>query len=477
MDYPELQLLIAGEWRGRAGHDTLPVVDPATEQVLAELPIANDADLDAALDAASATFAEWRDTPAADRAAILQRAAGLLRERADEIGRIQTLEEGKGLTESISEVVGAADLLQWSAEEGRRAYGRIVPSRVHGGRSIVLREPLGPVAAFTPWNFPILIPARKLGAALAAGCPAVFKPAEETPATGFALAAALVDAGLPPGVLSVVCGNPQQISEHLITSPAIRKVTFTGSTPIGIQIAGLAAQRVIPATLELGGHAPVVVFADADIPRAVKMLVASKFRNAGQICIAPSRFIVQENVVTEFTEQFVTATRELRVGNGLDPEVNMGPLANERRGPAIEALVQDAVASGATVLAGGHPIDGSGYFWEPTVLSGLDPEKSRVMNEEPFGPIAPIVPFASLDDGIALANRVPFGLASYAFTTSLSTARYAAASIQAGMVGVNDIMIMGPETPFGGVKASGYGSESGTEGLESFMHAKYVRES
>jgi len=277
--------------------------------------------------------------------------------------------------------------------------------------------------------------------------------------------------------LSVVCGNPQQISEHLIKSPVIRKVTFTGSTPIGIQIAGLAAQRVIQATLELGGHAPVVVFADADIPRAVKMLVASKFRNAGQICIAPSRFIVQKDVVTEFTEQFVTATRELRVGNGLDPEVNMGPLANERRGPAIEALVQDAVASGATVLAGGHPIDGSGYFWEPTVLSGLDPKKSRVMNEEPFGPIAPIVPFGSVDDGITLANRVPFGLASYAFTTSLSTARYAAESIEAGMVGVNDIMIMGPETPFGGVKDSGYGSESGTEGLESFMHAKYVRES
>jgi succinate-semialdehyde dehydrogenase/glutarate-semialdehyde dehydrogenase len=477
MDFPELKLLIAGEWRAGNGRETRPVIDPATADTLAELPVATDVDVDDALAAAAESFAAWRNTPAAERGAILNRAAGLLRERADEIGRIQTMEQGKAIAESVSEIFVAADLLQWAAEEGRRTYGRIIPSRVAGGRSIVIREPLGPVAALTPWNFPIVIPARKIAAALAAGCPVVFKPSEETPATAFALASALLDAGLPPGVLSVVCGNARTITQRLVASSAIRKVTFTGSTPVGSDIAAQAAKRTIPATMELGGHAPVLVFADADIARAVRMLVAAKFRNAGQICIAPTRFIVHNAVLSEFTDQFVEVTRALRVGNGLDSEVSMGPVANSRRIPAVEELIQDAVDRGGQVLTGGKPFDGPGYFFEPTVVTNLDPEQSRIMNEEPFGPVAPIVSFDTVEEALTLANRVPFGLASYAFTTSLATARLAGESIEAGMVGINDIQIMGAESPFGGVKDSGYGSESGVEGVEAFMHSKYIRES
>jgi succinate-semialdehyde dehydrogenase/glutarate-semialdehyde dehydrogenase len=474
VEYPELSLLIAGEGRSREGREVIPVLDPATGGILGTLPVADKDDLDEALDGAARAFPIWRGTAPAERSAILRRAADLLRERAHEIGRIQTLEQGKVLSESVSEVYGAADLLDWSAEEGRRTYGRLIPTQP-GTRSLVVKEPLGPVAAFTPWNFPITIPARKVAAALAAGCSVVLKPAEETPGTAIALAQALVDAGLPSGSLSVVFGDPSFISEYLIGSPVIRKVTFTGSTPVGSRLAQLAAQRVKPATLELGGHAPVLVFNDADVSRAVKMLVRSKFRNAGQICIAPTRFIVQDRVHDEFVEQFVAATGELRVGNGLDPEANMGPLSNDRRPRAIEELVEDAVRIGATVASGGRAIDGPGYFWEPTVLTHVDPS-SRVMIEEPFGPVAPIVAFHDASEGIELANNVAFGLASYAFTSSLSTARTLSESIETGMLGINDIMVMGPETPFGGVKDSGYGSESGTEGVESFMHSKYIRE-
>ncbi len=475
MDYPDLALLIDGEWHARGGRDALPVLDPATETVLAELPVATVADLDAALAGADRAFRTWRRTPAHDRARILTRAADLLRERAHEIGRVTTLEQGKPVREATAEVHGAADILDWFAGEGRRTGGRIVPSRTPSVRNVVLAEPVGPVAAFTPWNFPLTIPARKVAAALAAGCTVVLKPAEETPATGLALATALVDAGLPAGVLSVVFGDPAAISAHLIRSPVIRKVTFTGSTAVGRQIAGLAAEGVKRATLELGGHAPVLVFDDADIPRAVAMTAGSKYRNAGQICLAPTRFLVQAGVHDAFAERFTATAAALRVGNGLDPDTGMGPLANARRPPAIEELVQDAVDGGATVTTGGHAIAGSGYFWEPTVLTGVDPG-IRVMNEEPFGPLAMITPFGDVDEGLALANRLPFGLASYAFTSSLATARAVGEQVEAGMVGINDTVLIGPETPFGGIKESGYGSEGGSEGLEDFLYSKYVRE-
>ena len=475
MDYPELELLIGGERRGRGGRDVRPVVDPATGAVIAELPVATAADLDDALTCAAGSVELWRQTPAYDRYRILRRAGELLRERADAIGRITTTEQGKPLHESKGEVFGAADILDWFAEEGRRVYGRIVPSRAAGVRDMVLRQPVGPVAAFTPWNFPITIPARKVGAALAAGCPVVLKPAEETPATGLALAEALVDAGLPPGVLSVVFGVPSQIAEHLISSPVIRKVTFTGSTAVGRQIAHWAADGIKRLTLELGGHAPVLIFDDADLEEAMRGALTAKFRNAGQICIAPTRFLVQEGVYDEFVSAFGAAIEALPVGSGLDPATMVGPLAHDRRPDAVAALVDDAVGRGARLVTGGSASSGPGYYWEPTLLADVD-EDALAMHEEPFGPVALAVPFTDTDDALRRANELPYGLASYAFTGSKSTAYDVAERIEAGMLAINHFRLVGPETPFGGVKESGYGSEGGTEGIEDFLFSKLVSE-
>lgn len=473
MDYPELALHIGVRRVEARDRDTLEVRNPTDGSVLAALPIATADDLDEALLLAGRSFASWRDTPAADRAAVLHRAADLLRARAVTIGRITTLEQGKPHAEAVGEVYGAATILEWFGEEARRSYGRIVPARVLGRRDLVLRQPVGPVAAFTPWNFPITIPARKIGAALAAGCTCVIKPAEETPATGLALAQALLDAGLPDGVLSVVFGDPAAISEHLITSDVIQKVTFTGSTAVGRRIAALAAQGVKRLTLELGGHAPVLIFDDADLDNAVTLGVDAKYRNAGQVCIAPTRFFVQDGVYDEVVARFADAARHLRVGNGLDPAVRMGPLANQRRPPAMELLVQDAIDRGAEVRAGGQAGDGDGYFWTPTVLSGVDRD-ARAMNEEPFGPVALFSRFTSLAEGLGEANRLRAGLAAYAFTSSAATAYEVSERIESGMLGINHFHLIGPETPFGGVKESGYGSEGGTEGLDDFLYSKLV---
>lgn len=475
MQYPDLFLLIGGEWRGAAGRDTIPVVNPATGVVIAQLPVASTADLDDALDSAAAASLMWREMPAFDRYQILRRAGELLRERASSIGRVTTFEQGKPVAEATAEAFAAADIFDWFAEEGRRTYGRVVPARVQGTRDTVLRQPVGPVAAFTPWNFPITIPARKVAAALAAGCTVILKPAEETPATGLALAHALVDAGLPAGVFNVVFGIPSQISEYLIHAPQIRKVTFTGSTAVGKKIARLAADGVKSATMELGGHAPVLIFDDADVESAAQRAVASKFRNAGQICIAPTRFLVQKGVYDRFISAFTDAMDGLRVGDGLDPATTVGPLAHERRSPAIGALVDDAIARGARVLAGGSRIDGRGNFWQPTLLADIDP-LARIMSEEPFGPVALVVPFTDLDEALRRANELPYGLASYAFTSSLRTAREVGERIEAGMVAINHFRLIGPETPFGGIKESGYGSEGGMEGIDGYLHSKLVSE-
>jgi succinate-semialdehyde dehydrogenase/glutarate-semialdehyde dehydrogenase len=475
LEYPDLALFVAGEWRFRGDRETIPVINPATGAELARLPLATTADLDDALAATAATFPAWRDTTAFDRYGILRRAADLLRERAAAIGLATTLEQGKPVAEATAEVIAAADVFDWFAEEGRRVYGRIVPTRVAGVRDLVLRQPLGPVAAFSPWNFPITIPARKIAAALAAGCPVILKPAEETPATGLALAHALADAGLPPGVLSVVFGDPATVSAHLIHSPVIRKVTFTGSTAVGRLIAHHAADGLKKATLELGGHAPVLIFDDADVESIARRSIASKFRNAGQICIAPTRFFVQEGVYDRFVTAMGDATRGVRFGDGREAGVTMGPLAHERRRPAVASLVEDAVAKGARIVAGGSAVAGDGYFWEPTLLADLDPG-SRIMNEEPFGPVALASPFTDTDDAIRRANELPYGLASYAFTDSVRTAYEVSERIEAGMLAINHFRITGPETPFGGVKDSGYGSEGGAEGILDFLHTKLVSE-
>lgn len=471
---PELELFIGGSWVGPEGsRNVSPVLNPATGEILGELPHAGSGDLDAALKSAADGFRAWRQKSAYDRAGILRKAAGIIREREEHIANLLTLEQGKPVQESRLELRASADTIDWFADEGRRAYGRVVPPRLPGQVQMVLREPVGPVAAFAPWNFPALTPTRKIAASLAAGCSCIIKPSEETPYTCLELVRAFDEAGLPKGVLNLVFGVPAEISERLIRSDAIRKITFTGSTSVGRNLAGLAAEGLKRATLELGGHAPVVVFDDADIEAATTLLVAAKYRNAGQICIAPTRFYVQEAVFESFVEGFVAKTSKLKVGNGLAPDSQVGPLANDRRVQAIESLIADAVSRGAVLKTGGERIGNSGNFFQPTVLTDID-EQSRTMNEEPFGPVALLNRFSTFDEAVERANRLPFGLAAYAFTRSTATATAIGQAIESGMVGVNNLAISTPEAPFGGVKDSGYGSESGPEGLDAFLNVKFI---
>lgn len=471
--YPHVQLFIDGEWRDSRDGKTLDVVNPATGENLGKLARAGIADLDDALAATARGFKTWSATPAFERYKIMRKAAELLRERADNIARIMTLEQGKPLAEARMETLGAADTIDWLAEEGRRTYGRVVPSRGDCIEQRVIRKPVGPVAAFTPWNFPINQVVRKLSSALATGCSIIVKAPEETPASPAELIRAFADAGVPAGVIGLVYGDPAEISNYLIPHPTIRKVTFTGSTPVGKQLAAMAGEHMKLATMELGGHAPALVFDDADIEQAAKMLAGAKFRNAGQVCISPTRFLIQRGVFETFMERFIALSRDIKVGNGLEDGVSMGPLANERRRPALEAMIEDARSKGARVHIGGKGIDGPGYFFEPTVLSGLTTEM-KVMNEEPFGPLALLVPFDDLDEAIAEANRLPFGLASYAFTTSTRTAQALSDHLEAGMLTINHLGIGLPEVPFGGIKDSGYGSEGGTEALEAYLTSKLV---
>lgn len=464
---------IGAERVAPGSREALPLINPALGEPVGEIAVATIADLDDALAAADAGFRKWRKVSAYDRAVIIHRAAALLRERAAEIAHFMTLEQGKPVGDSVLEVNAAADIFDWFAEEGRRAYGRIIPARTPGVRNMVLREPIGPVALFTPWNFPVTIPARKIAAALAAGCSAIIKPAEETPSPTLAMAQALADAGLPDGVLNVVFGVPDQISTHLIASPVIRKISFTGSTRVGKHLAKLAADGVKPATLELGGHAPTVVFADADIEKAAVMTARSKYRNAGQICITPTRFYLHESIHDQFVARFREVAASLVVGDGLDPKTQMGPLANVRRVGAMEEMIADAETAGAHIALGGERIGNRGYFWQPTILTDA-PNSARIMNEEPFGPVAVTQRFTDFDAVVAEANRLPFGLSAYAFTQNVATATRISEEIEAGMVGVNHMVLTTPETPFGGVKESGYGSEGGSEGLDSYLVTKFV---
>jgi succinate-semialdehyde dehydrogenase/glutarate-semialdehyde dehydrogenase len=471
--YPDVQLFIDGQWRASEDGRSIPVINPATGDTLGSVAHADIADLDQALAASQRGFEVWRSTPAYDRYKIMQKAANLLRERADKIANIMTLEQGKPLAEARMEVMSGADVIDWLAEEGRRAYGRLVPSRNPSVEQKVIKEPVGPVAAFTPWNFPINQVVRKLSSALAAGCSIIIKAPEETPASPAELIRAFADAGVPAGVIGLVYGVPAQISNYLIPHPIIKKVTFTGSTPVGKQLAALAGSHMKRATMELGGHAPALVFDDADIDLAARVLAVAKFRNAGQVCVSPTRILVQRGVFEAFAEKFVGLTREIKVGNGLEQGITMGPVANDRRIPALLALVKDAVDAGATLHTGGKPIEGPGYFFAPTVLSGLTTQM-RIMNDEPFGPVALLVPFDSVEDAVVESNRVPFGLASYAFTTSMKTAQILSNRIEAGMLSINHQGIGLPEVPFGGIKDSGYGSEGGTEAIEAYLNTKLV---
>jgi succinate-semialdehyde dehydrogenase/glutarate-semialdehyde dehydrogenase len=473
MTYPDTRLLIDGQWRDALDGRTLGVLNPATDEQIGRVAHASIADLDLALAAAERGFQAWRRTPAIERAKIMRRAAALMRERADGIAPLLTQEQGKPLPEAKMETLAAADIIEWFADEGLRVYGRIVPARNLAATQMVLKDPVGPVAAFTPWNFPINQVVRKAAAALATGCSILIKAAEETPAAPAALVRAFVDAGVPAGVIGLVYGTPAEISSYLIAHPVIRKITFTGSTPVGKQLAALAGQHMKRVTMELGGHAPVVVCEDADVELAVKASAAAKFRNAGQVCISPTRFLVHESVRTDFAAALARYAAGLKVGDGLAGGTQMGPLANPRRIAAMTELMQDAVARGATVAAGGERIGSAGNFFAPTVLTDV-PLDARVFNDEPFGPVAAIRGFNTMDEAIAEANRLSFGLAGYAFTRSLKHAHLLAHELQVGMLYINQPATPSAEMPFGGVKDSGYGTEGGPEALDAYLNTRAV---
>ena len=471
--YANLALYIDGEWISGGGRESEPVINPATEKPLATLTHANKADLDRALEAAERGYKVWRATAPYERARIMRKAADIIRERLEPIARILTMEQGKVIAEARIEVAVSADIIEWYAEEGKRSYGRIIPGRVAGVRQMTVQEPVGVCAAFTPWNFPGVTPARKIGGALGAGCSLIIKASEETPGTCVELVRAFHEAGLPKGVLNLVFGVPARISEHIIASDIVRKVSFTGSVPVGKHLTKLAAEGMKRTTMELGGHSPVIVFGDADPEKSAEIAAAGKFRNAGQVCISPTRFYVQENNYDRFVKRFADYAKGLKLGDGLTDGTTMGPLANPRRLDAMEGFVADAKKRGAEILAGGARHGNQGFFFAPTVVANI-PDDSRLMTEEPFGPVAPITPFKTFDEVVARANALPFGLAAYTFTSSTRTANLISDALESGMVGVNSLAISTPETPFGGMKESGYGHEGGIEGLEAYTQKKLV---
>ncbi|APA89028.1 NAD-dependent succinate-semialdehyde dehydrogenase [Paraburkholderia sprentiae WSM5005] len=473
MTYPNTRLFINGTWCDGRNGTTINVTSPSTGENIGVVARATREDLARAACAAEAGFAEWRKVPAIDRAKVMRRAATLLRERAETIARLLTQEQGKPLAEARSEVLSASEIIEWFADEGLRIYGRVVPSRHHQVQQIVLKEPVGPVAAFTPWNFPVNQIVRKLSAALTTGCSFIVKAPEETPASPAALISAFADAGVPPGVLGLVFGDPAEVSSILISHAAVRKVTFTGSTAIGKQLAGLAGCHMKRATMELGGHAPVIVAADANVEEVARIISAAKFRNAGQVCVSPTRFLVHNSLRRKFEAAMVEYAENLKVGDGLDESTSLGPLANERRLAAMKDLVSNARDLGARIATGGHQIGDRGNFFAPTVLTDV-PLAATIFNDEPFGPVAAVRGFDHLDDAISEANRLPYGLAGYAFTSCVKSVHKLSQSLNVGMLWINQAATPWPEMPFGGVRDSGYGSEGGSEALEPYLVTKAV---
>ena len=470
--YPDIQLYIDGQWTAGGGPASRQVTSPVDGRVLATFAGASAGDVARALDAARRGFGQWRDTAPIRRGEILSRAAALLRERADAIAGLAALELGQPLAEAKSYALRGADMIEWDAAEGRRVYGRIIPSEP-GTRVMATREPLGVVAAFTPWNGPVFTPCRKIGSAVAAGCALVMKGAEEAPASTAAVVQCFIDAGVPPGVINLLYGDPEAISTQLIASPIVRGVSFTGSIAVGKHLAAKAAAVIKPCIMELGGHAPVIVCADADVEDAAKKLAFVKYRNAGQACLCPSRFWIAEGVYPRFVAAFLAEVAKLRIGDPFDSAVTLGPVASQRRLAAVTALIDDALAAGATLLAGGGRYGEQGCFVAPTVL-GEVPAHARVMGEEPFGPIAALNPFTDLDAVIDAANSLPYGLAAYVFTRSSATAERLSRGLEVGTVGINHLTVSTSGVPFGGVKDSGYGREGGVEGVEGYTLVKTV---
>ena len=475
MSYPQLQMLIAGEWTNGTSGVTENVICPADGTVLGELPHASKEDLDDALNSSLEGFNKWRSETPLNRQSILEKAAKILEREFDKNSENLTREMGKPLVEAKIEMQVAIDLLRWYGEEGKRVYGRIIPSRIPNMEHEARKVPAGPVLAFVAWNFPATNVMRKVAGALAAGCSITIKPSEETPATAIAIGKALMEAGLPAGALNIVFGVPSEVSEHLLASPIPRKLSFTGSVPVGIHLQKLAAQNLIRCTMELGGHSPVMIFKDADIEAAVKHCAAGKFRNAGQVCISPTRFFIEEPVYDEFIKSFKSHVEAINVGDGLDSKSTMGPLVADRRLEVMEDFISDAISSGGEVISGGGRGQSPGSFFEPTLIRDV-PDTAKIMIEEPFGPVAPSASFSSIDEIIERANSLPFGLASYAFTSNPRTSQILKSEIESGMLAINSMHIHSVETPFGGLKHSGYGYEGSIEGLEAFLVTKYSSE-
>lgn len=471
--YESLGFYIDGQFISGQDRRTQPVINPATGEVLGHLPHATKADLQAALLAADRAFKTWRHSSPLVRSTLLRKVAELTRTHAHVIARNITLDQGKPLSESIAEVTSCADHADWHAEECRRIYGRVIPSRQSHVRQLVVREPVGVCVAFSPWNFPYNQAIRKLSAAIGAGCTVILKGPEDSPSAVMAIARLFHEAGVPPGVINIVWGHPPDVSDYLIRSPLSRKLSFTGSVAVGKQLAGLAGAHMKRVTMELGGHSPVVVFDDADIDKAAKSLARFKTRNAGQVCISPTRFYVQKASYDRFLSTFVDTLSKTKVGNGLEEGVDMGPLAHDRRVQMMSRFVQDATDQGGKVVLGGDPMSGKGFFFPPTVITDL-PDHAMLMQEEPFGPIAPVVPFTDAQEVIGRANSLPFGLASYVFTGSLKTATLMSNELQAGLVNINHFGSALPETPFGGIKDSGMGSEGGSETFDGYLNTKFI---
>ncbi|QWC57369.1 aldehyde dehydrogenase family protein [Erythrobacter sp. 3-20A1M] len=473
-NYPELKMLIGGSAITGDGRDTIEVKNPANGETLAALPSASTADLDQALENAEKGFHEWRKTSADKREAILRKAAGLLKERAGDIAEALTYEQGKPLAEAKGETMYSAMLLEFYAGECKRIYGRTLV-RPEGARAEVQYHPVGPVAGFSAWNFPVLNVMRKIGGALAAGCSTIVKPSEETPAAGIALVQALLDAGVPGDVVQCVFGVPDEVSRHLLASPIIRKVTFTGSTEVGKHLSKLAAEDLKITTMELGGHAPVLVFEDADLDKTLDTMVANKYRNAGQVCVSPTRFLIEENIFEKFRDGFVERAKAVKVGNGWEDGTQMGPMASERGPDGVASKIADAKDKGANLALGGERIGNLGNFFEPSVLTEV-PTDAEIMNEEPFGPVAILNPMKGEDAMIEEANRLPYGLAAYAWTNDVARRRRLAAEVEAGMLAINTGGVSAADAPFGGVKWSGHGSEDGREGVMACMVPKTIHE-
>lgn len=471
--YPTLSLYINGEFIEAQGRKTESVLNPATLEELGKLPHATQGDLDLALKSAQTAFESWRHSSPIERSDILRKVAQLCRDNSQEIGRNITLDQGKPLAESVAEVINCSEHADWHAEECRRIYGRIIPPRNPAVRQMVVREPIGVCAAFTPWNFPFNQAIRKITAAIGAGCTIIIKGPEDSPSAVMAIAKMFHEAGLPKGVLNVVWGVPAEVSDYLIRSPIVRKVSFTGSVPVGKQLAALAGAHMKPVTMELGGHSPVLVFPDIDIPRVAKQLAYFKVRNAGQVCISPTRFYIHEDIYQSFKDEFINVLANINVGNGLEAETEMGPLAHERRLAVMDSFVQDALSHGGSLELGGSQPQGTGYFYGPTVLADV-PDHAMIMTEEPFGPIAPLTRFSDTTDVLKRANSLPFGLASYVFTNNLQTAHTVSNELQAGMVSINHFGVSIAETPFGGVKDSGIGSEGGIESFDGYLVTKFI---